>query len=137
MKDKALGEKVLTAVSPGQQMVKIVQDELTELMGGTESDFNINGNPAIILIAGLFTARRVGQLLNRWLTTRELEPPVRMLIGRAVSLVVLLLFAMMALQNLGTASVTRLLEDTAPSTESDIGSAIAALTAGRPPEAIE
>ncbi len=55
----------------------------------------------IILIAGLFTARRVGQMLNRWLTTRELEPPVRMLIGRAVSLVVLLLFAMMALQNLG------------------------------------
>ena len=55
----------------------------------------------IILVAGLFTARRVGQMLNRWLTTRELEPPVRMLIGRAVSLLVLLLFAMMALQNLG------------------------------------
>lgn len=55
----------------------------------------------IILIAGMFTARRVGQILNRWLTTRELEPPVRMLIGRAISLLVLLLFAMMALQNLG------------------------------------
>src|SRR6187402_3482661 len=53
IKEKALGEKVLLSVNPGQQMVKIVQDELTELMGGTESDFNISGSPAIILIAGL------------------------------------------------------------------------------------
>lgn len=53
VKEKALGAKVLLSVNPGQQMVKIVQDELTELMGGKESDFNINGNPAIILIAGL------------------------------------------------------------------------------------
>ncbi len=53
IKEKALGEKVLTAVSPGQLMVKIVQDELTDLMGGKESEFNISGTPAIILIAGL------------------------------------------------------------------------------------
>ena len=53
VKEKAIGQKVLNAVSPGQLMVKIVQDELTELMGGEASDFNINGNPAIILIAGL------------------------------------------------------------------------------------
>jgi signal recognition particle subunit SRP54 len=53
VKDKALGEKVLTAVSPGQLMVKIVKDELVELMGGTESEFNAKGNPAVILIAGL------------------------------------------------------------------------------------
>ena len=53
IKEKAMGEKVLTAVSPGQVMVKIVQDELTELMGGSESEFNITGNPAIILVAGL------------------------------------------------------------------------------------
>ena len=53
IKEKALGEKVLTAVSPGQLMVKIVQDQLTELMGGSESEFNISGNPAIILVAGL------------------------------------------------------------------------------------
>ncbi|MCO5240269.1 MAG: signal recognition particle protein [Chitinophagaceae bacterium] len=53
VKTKALGEKVLTAVSPGQLMVKIVKDELTELMGGSESDLNITGNPAVILIAGL------------------------------------------------------------------------------------
>src|SRR5437868_8442007 len=53
IKDKALGEKVLTAVSPGQLMVKIVQDELTGLMGGRESEFDLSGNPAIILIAGL------------------------------------------------------------------------------------
>ncbi|MBW7839635.1 MAG: signal recognition particle protein [Chitinophagaceae bacterium] len=53
VKDKALGEKVLNAVSPGQQMVKIVKDELAALMGGEEATFNITGNPAIILIAGL------------------------------------------------------------------------------------
>ncbi|MBM3445823.1 MAG: signal recognition particle protein [Bacteroidetes bacterium] len=53
VKEKAIGQKVLTAVSPGQLMIKIVQDELTELMGGQASSFEINGNPAIILIAGL------------------------------------------------------------------------------------
>jgi signal recognition particle subunit SRP54 len=53
VRDKAVGQKVLTAVSPGQQMVKIVQDELTALMGGSVSEFNTQGNPAIILIAGL------------------------------------------------------------------------------------
>ena len=53
VKEKAIGQKVLTAVSPGQLMVKIVQDELTALMGGVASEFNINGNPAIILVAGL------------------------------------------------------------------------------------
>ena len=53
VKEKALGAKVLLSVNPGQQMVKIVQDELTDLMGGKESEFNISGYPAIILVAGL------------------------------------------------------------------------------------
>ncbi len=53
VKDIALGTKVINAVSPGQLMTKIVKDELAELMGGTESTFNSNGNPAVILIAGL------------------------------------------------------------------------------------
>jgi signal recognition particle subunit SRP54 len=53
VKDKAMGEKVLTAVSPGQLMVKIVQDELAELMGGTEKELDLNGRPTVILIAGL------------------------------------------------------------------------------------
>ena len=53
IREKAMGEKVLTAVSPGQLMVKIVKDELAELMGGTEAEFNAKGNPAVILIAGL------------------------------------------------------------------------------------
>jgi signal recognition particle subunit SRP54 len=53
VKDKALGENVLTAVSPGQLMVKIVHDELALLMGGQKSELNIKGDPAIILIAGL------------------------------------------------------------------------------------
>lgn len=53
VRDKAVGEKVINAISPGQLMVKIVQDELTELMGGTEAQFNVTGNPTVILIAGL------------------------------------------------------------------------------------
>ncbi|MFN8295187.1 MAG: signal recognition particle protein [Chitinophagales bacterium] len=53
IKDKALGQNVLTAVSPGQLMVKIVSDELTQLMGGTASEINIKGSLAVILISGL------------------------------------------------------------------------------------
>jgi signal recognition particle subunit SRP54 len=53
VKDKALGEKVINAISPGQLMTKIVKDELAELMGGTESDLDLKGNPTVILIAGL------------------------------------------------------------------------------------
>ncbi len=53
VKATALGSNVLTSVSPGQQMVKIVNDELTQLLGGQKSDIDISGSPAIILIAGL------------------------------------------------------------------------------------
>ncbi|WP_088654555.1 signal recognition particle protein [Geofilum rhodophaeum] len=53
VKEKALGQNVLTAVKPEQMMVKIVHDELTQLMGGASVDINTKGNPAVILIAGL------------------------------------------------------------------------------------
>ncbi|TXK44881.1 signal recognition particle protein [Pontibacter qinzhouensis] len=53
IKDEAMGRDVLISVSPGQLMVKIVYEELTELMGGEKQDINIKGDPAIILIAGL------------------------------------------------------------------------------------
>ncbi len=53
VKDKAMGEKVITSVSPGQLMVKIVKDELAALMGGTESELELNSKPSVILIAGL------------------------------------------------------------------------------------
>ena len=53
VKAKALGQDVLTAVKPGQMMVKIVHDELATLMGGETADVNINGNPAVILMSGL------------------------------------------------------------------------------------
>ncbi len=53
VKAKALGQNVLSAVSPGQLMVKIVHDELADLMGSEKSDINLKSNPAIILIAGL------------------------------------------------------------------------------------
>lgn len=78
IKEKALGEKVLLAVNPGQQMVKIVQDELTELMGGTESEFNISGNPAIILVAGLQGSGKTtfsGKLAN-YLKTKKGKSPL-------------------------------------------------------------
>ena len=53
VKQKALGQDVLTSVKPGQLMVKIVHDELTELMGGQATDINLDARPAIILMAGL------------------------------------------------------------------------------------
>ena len=53
VKEKALGQNVLNAVKPGDLMVKIVHDELADLMGGEQVDINIKGNPAVILIAGL------------------------------------------------------------------------------------
>ena len=53
VKQKALGQHVLTAVKPGQMMTKIVRDSLAELMGGTATDIALNGTPAVVLIAGL------------------------------------------------------------------------------------
>lgn len=50
---KAMGMNVLTAISPGQLMVKVTSDELTRLMGGSSEDIRIEGNPAVVLIAGL------------------------------------------------------------------------------------
>ncbi|MDR1717273.1 MAG: signal recognition particle protein [Prevotella sp.] len=53
VKEKALGQNVLTAVKPEQLMVKIVHDELAALMGGTATDINLKGSPAVILMSGL------------------------------------------------------------------------------------
>ncbi len=53
VKQKALGQNVLTAVKPSQLMVKIVHDELTELMGGTAQELTLKGHPAIVLMSGL------------------------------------------------------------------------------------
>ena len=78
VKEQALGSKVLLSVNPGQQMVKIVQDELTQLMGGSESEFNITGNPAIILIAGLQGSGKTtfsGKLAN-YLKTKKGKSPL-------------------------------------------------------------
>ena len=53
VKAKALGQNVLTSVKPSQLMVKIVHDELADLMGGTATDLDLKGSPAIILMSGL------------------------------------------------------------------------------------
>ncbi|NDG52271.1 MAG: signal recognition particle protein [Flavobacteriia bacterium] len=53
VKEKALGQQVLTAVEPGQLLTKIMRDELAELMGSSKSEINLDGNPTVILIAGL------------------------------------------------------------------------------------
>jgi signal recognition particle subunit SRP54 len=53
IKEKALGEKILSSVKPNEMMVKIVHDELATLMGGEMEDINLKGNPTVILIAGL------------------------------------------------------------------------------------
>ncbi len=77
VKEKALGQKVLTAVSPGQLMIKIVKDELAMLMGGSETEFNAKGNPAVILIAGLQGSGKTtfsGKLANYLKTKKGLSP---------------------------------------------------------------
>jgi signal recognition particle subunit SRP54 len=77
VKEQAMGEKVINAISPGQLMTKIVQDELTELMGGQEAVFNSKGNPAIILIAGLQGSGKTtfsGKLANFLKTKKGLSP---------------------------------------------------------------
>lgn len=77
IKDKAVGEKVINAISPGQLMVKIVKDELTELMGGQEAPFQAKGSPAVILIAGLQGSGKTtfsGKLANYLKTKKGLSP---------------------------------------------------------------
>ena len=77
VKDKAIGEKVINAISPGQLMTKIVKDELAELMGGQESEFNAKGSPAVILIAGLQGSGKTtfsGKLANYLKTRKGLSP---------------------------------------------------------------
>src|SRR6186713_2286028 len=78
VKDKALGEKVLTAVSPGQLMVKIVKDELAELKGGEEVELDLSDRPTIILIAGLQGSGKTtfsGKLTN-YLNTKKSKKPL-------------------------------------------------------------
>ncbi|GGH05282.1 signal recognition particle protein [Sphingobacterium alkalisoli] len=67
VKQKALGDNVLTSISPGQLLTKIMNDELTGLMGGTVTELNLSANPTVILIAGLNGAGKTtftGKLAN-------------------------------------------------------------------------
>ncbi|TJZ61239.1 signal recognition particle protein [Sphingobacterium olei] len=67
VRQKALGENVLTSISPGQLLTKIMNDELTELMGGTVTELDLSANPTVILIAGLNGAGKTtftGKLAN-------------------------------------------------------------------------
>jgi len=77
VKEKAMGQNVLTAVKPSQMMVKIVHDELAELMGGETVDVNIKGSPTVILIAGLQGSGKTtfsGKLANLLKTKRGKSP---------------------------------------------------------------
>ncbi|MBN1111735.1 MAG: signal recognition particle protein [Bacteroidales bacterium] len=78
VKEKAMGQNVLTAVKPEQMIVKIVHDELADLMGGETQDINIKGSPAIILIAGLQGSGKTtftGKLAN-YLKTKKGKSPL-------------------------------------------------------------
>ena len=78
IKEKATGEKVINSISPGQLMVKIVKDELTELMGGSETELDLSGNPSIILIAGLQGSGKTtfsGKLAN-YIKTKKGKSPL-------------------------------------------------------------
>ena len=78
VKEKALGQNVLTALQPGQLMVKIVKDELTDLMGGSSEGLNLTGNPTVILMSGLQGSGKTtfsGKLAN-WLKTKKTKQPL-------------------------------------------------------------
>ncbi len=78
VKEKALGQNVLTAISPGQLMVKLVHDELAHLMGGEQADINIQGSPAVILMSGLQGSGKTtfsGKLAN-YLKTKKGKKPL-------------------------------------------------------------
>lgn len=77
VRQKALGENVLTSISPGQLLTKIMNDELTQLMGGTTSELDISKNPTVILIAGLNGAGKTtftGKLANYLKTNKSKKP---------------------------------------------------------------
>lgn len=78
VRDKAIGQQVLKALNPGQVMVKLVHDELIELMGSQNIDINLKGNPAIVLMAGLQGSGKTtfsAKLANR-LKTRQGKRPL-------------------------------------------------------------
>ncbi|MFY7707256.1 MAG: signal recognition particle protein [Flavobacteriales bacterium] len=78
VKEKALGQNVLTSVSPGQLLIKITHDELKELMGGSASDINYQGNPGVILMSGLQGSGKTtfsGKLAN-YLKTKKGKKPL-------------------------------------------------------------
>jgi signal recognition particle subunit SRP54 len=77
VKEKALGQNVLTAVKPGQLMVKIVHDQLTQLMGNTAEEINLKGSPAIVLMSGLQGSGKTtfsGKLANMLKTKKGKNP---------------------------------------------------------------
>lgn len=77
VKEKAIGENVLTNLQPGQLMVKIVKDELTELMGGDVAGVNLSGNPSVILMSGLQGSGKTtfsGKLANFLKTKKNKNP---------------------------------------------------------------
>ncbi|MEL1248031.1 signal recognition particle protein [Flavobacterium helocola] len=77
VKEKAIGENVLTTLQPGQLMVKIVKDELTELMGGDATGINLSGNPTVILMSGLQGSGKTtfsGKLANFLKTKKNKKP---------------------------------------------------------------
>ncbi|NLV19290.1 MAG: signal recognition particle protein [Bacteroidetes bacterium] len=78
VKAKALGQEVLNSVNPSQMMVKIVHDELAQLMGGDQTDINIKINPAIILIAGLQGSGKTtfSGKLAKWVKSKRSKNPL-------------------------------------------------------------
>ena len=77
VKDKAIGENVLTTLQPGQLLVKLVKDELTELMGGDVAGVNLSGNPTVILMSGLQGSGKTtfsGKLANFLKTKKNKKP---------------------------------------------------------------
>ena len=78
VKEKALGEEVASSINPGDLFVKIVKDELTELLGGEQADICLNGNPAILMLVGLQGSGKtttIGKLAN-YLRKKHAKKPL-------------------------------------------------------------
>ena len=78
VKEKALGEEVVSSIHPGDLFVKIVKDELTELLGGNSEELNLKGNPAILMMVGLQGSGKTTSIakLSNFLRKKHAKKPL-------------------------------------------------------------
>ena len=91
VKEKALGEEVASSINPGDLFVKIVKDELTELLGGESEPLNMKGNPATLMLVGLQGSGKTTTIANR----------IRIILFLITVLLLLLIIYLVIVQHIG------------------------------------